>query len=289
MVKKKGKSKRTSLQDKYKIQRKVVETHRKRRKQAKKDAATGKTIPKKKDPGIPNSWPFKQELLGQIQRSKDRQTQKLEELKQRRKAELQALRQHQAEGGSARTVQELMAQATADQDAFNAKQQDGIVEESTTSVDATVGQSSRRAYLKELKKVVESSDVILQVLDARDPIATRAMHPSIVQMLESSADKRVVMVLNKIDLIPKPVVGDWLSYLRKSHPAIAIKANQGYAHAGEVSEDATVATKAVGMDGLLQLLKNYARTGVGKNKTSIVVGIVGYPNVGYVSYLILLF
>lgn len=282
MVKKKGKSKRTSLQDKYKIQRKIVETHRKRRKQAKKDAATGKMIPKKKDPGIPNSWPFKQELLGQLQRSKDRQTKQIEELKEKRRAELQALRKHQAEGGSARTVEELMAQATADQDAFLARQQ---TDEDTAkaTVDGSVGQPSRRAYLKELKKVIESSDVILQVLDARDPIATRAMHPSIVELLESSADKKVVMVLNKIDLIPKAVVGDWLSYLRKSHPAIAIKANQGYAHTGEPSEDATVA--AVGMDGLLQLLKNYARTGVGKNKTSIVVGVVGYPNVGYVSCL----
>jgi nuclear GTP-binding protein len=292
MVKKKGKSKRSTLQDKYKIQRKIVETHRKRRKVAKKDAASGKVIPKKKDPGIPNSWPFKQELLGQIQQSKDRQTKKLEELKEKRKVELLALRQHQAEGGSARTVVELMAQATADQDAFRAKQLD---EEDVPAIKAaaditgnkksndskkSVGQPSRRAYLKELKKVVESSDVILQVLDARDPIATRAMHPSIVQLLESSAEKRVVMVLNKIDLVPKAIVGEWLSYLRKSHPAIAIKASHGFGHTGGETEDATKANKAVGMDGLLQLLKNYARTGVGKNKTSIVVGVIGYPNVG---------
>jgi nuclear GTP-binding protein len=36
------------------------------------------------------------------------------------------------------------------------------------------------------------------------------------------------------------------------------------------------------MEGLLQLLKNYARTGgsSGKSKTTIVVGVIGYPNVG---------
>lgn len=33
---------------------------------------------------------------------------------------------------------------------------------------------SRRAYYKELKKVVEASDVILQVLDARDPEGCRS-------------------------------------------------------------------------------------------------------------------
>lgn len=149
MVKKKGKSKRTTLQDKYKAKRKVVETHRKRRKQAKKDAASGKMIPKKKDPGIPNSWPFKQELLGQIQHAKDRQNQKIEELKEKRKLELRALRKHQAEGGSARTVQELMAQATADQDAFHARQQDTVPVTYTNAVDKSVGQQSRRAYLKD--------------------------------------------------------------------------------------------------------------------------------------------
>ena len=32
---------------------------------------------------------------------------------------------------------------------------------------------SRRAYVKELKKVVENSDVIIEVLDARDPEGCR--------------------------------------------------------------------------------------------------------------------
>ena len=57
MVKKKGKSKRISLKDKYKIQHRVVETHRKTRKQAKRDAKAGivRHDKKNKDPGIPNS------------------------------------------------------------------------------------------------------------------------------------------------------------------------------------------------------------------------------------------
>ena len=55
------KSKRTSLHDKHKIEKKVREHHRNLRKDMKKN-------PKKyarKDPGIPNSWPFKQQLLKQ--------------------------------------------------------------------------------------------------------------------------------------------------------------------------------------------------------------------------------
>lgn len=33
---------------------------------------------------------------------------------------------------------------------------------------------SRRAYYKELKKIMENSDIILQVLDARDPEGSRS-------------------------------------------------------------------------------------------------------------------
>ena len=107
MVKKKGKSKRISLQDKYKIQKRVVETHRKNRKQAKRDSKAGIVRHnKKKDPGIPNSWPFKQELLQNIKLEKERmENRKLEE-KERKK------------NGGAANLQELMMQANQKQSEF---------------------------------------------------------------------------------------------------------------------------------------------------------------------------
>ena len=85
--------------------------------------------------------------------------------------------------------------------------------------------------------------------------------------------------MNKIDLVPKKVVADWLTYLRRSHPTITIKASQERGNAEEVQVDANSTSVPVGMDGLLQLLKNYSRTGGlgGKTKTTIVVGILGYP------------
>ena len=119
----------------------------------------------------------------------------------------------------------------------------------------------------------------MQVLDARDPIGSR-IHPTIEDAILSQSDKRMVLVLNKIDLVPKQVVGEWLTYLRRSHPTIAIKASQERGSAEEVqSVDASSTSVPVGMDGLLQLLKNYARTGGsgGKSKTAITVGILGYP------------
>lgn len=287
MVKKKGKSNRTTLKDKYKIKRRVAETHRKRKKQAKRDLKNGIVRPnqQKRDPGIPNSWPFKQDLLKDIQRARERQQEQQQLQKEKRKGDLRALREHQAQGGGCRTVEELMARANQDRQAFAAKQGDfssagtNTASEDKSDGRVAAGQQSRRAYLRELKKVVESADVLLQVLDARDPIGSR-IHKTLEDVILSKADKRMVLVLNKIDLVPKEVVSQWLTVLRRSHPTIAIKACKNMSDGDD--KDAANSTVPVGMDGLLQLLKNYARTGAGggKSKTTIVVGIVGYPNVG---------
>lgn len=295
MVKKKGKSKRITLKDKYKIQRRVAETGRKRKKQAKRDAKNGIVRPsdlKKRDPGIPSSWPFKQELLKDIAKARERQQQSQQDKKEKRKIELKALREHQAEGGACKTVEELMAKVQNDQLAFAAR--GGAVATTAGGASATAsattsgdekgdgavaaGQQSRRAYLRELKKVVDTADVLLQVLDARDPPGSR-IHKTLEDVILGRADKRMVLVLNKIDLVPKDVVGRWLTVLRRSHPTVAIKAGREARGKDNVEEDPATSNSPVGMDGLLQLLKNYARTG-GKSKTTIVVGVIGYPNVG---------
>lgn len=306
MVKKKGKSKRTSMKDKFKIQKRTAETNRKQKKQAKRDAAAGKvTQKKKKDPGIPNSWPFKADLLKEIQRTRERQQEQQRQAKEQRQANLRALKEHQSEGGTARTIEELMALAQQSQNEFAAKE--AFVSEDVTDTkqrqDSSVaaGQQSRRAYLRELRKVIDGSDVLLQVLDARDPINSR-IHPKIEEMILSRPDKKMVVLLNKIDLVPKPVVQAWLTHLRRSVPALAVRADKIVERStskkkkegedGNEDNDAvsmavststsSKASDVLGMEGLLQLLKNYARVRVPgkKSKTTIVVGIIGYPNVG---------
>lgn len=57
---KKSKSKRMTLKQKYKIIKKVKEHHKKKKKELKKK---GLTEPKRKDPGLPSQWPFKEELI----------------------------------------------------------------------------------------------------------------------------------------------------------------------------------------------------------------------------------
>jgi nuclear GTP-binding protein len=273
MVKKKGKSKRTSLKDKYKIQRRVVESHRKSRKQAKRDTKNGvNRHDKKKDPGIPNSWPFKQQLLAEISRARDLAADAQLEKKNNK---------------SAKNLEELMARANASRNEFQAKVNSGDVQSPSSNGEApkqNLGEQSRRAYLSTLRKVIDDSDIILQVLDARDPMGTR-IRPSIENAVLNHYDKKMVLVLNKIDLIPKDAVSGWLNYLRRSRPTLAIKCGTNIRDnkvgRSEVNcQGALSSSCGVGVEGLLGLLKNYARTGGGKGKTCITVGIIGYPNVG---------
>jgi len=85
------------------------------------------------------------------------------------------------------------------------------------------GQNSRRAYLSELRKVIERADVILHILDARDPLGTRST--SVEDMVSRYPYKKLVYILNKADLVPKNILIDWLTYLRKNYPTIPFKCN----------------------------------------------------------------
>ena len=60
---KKSKSKRTTLKQKYKVLKKVKEHHRKKAKQLRTSGSKPKAP---KDPGIPGQWPFKEQLLKEL-------------------------------------------------------------------------------------------------------------------------------------------------------------------------------------------------------------------------------
>jgi nuclear GTP-binding protein len=67
-------------------------------------------------------------------------------------------------------------------------------------VDAslTVRDSSAKAFMRELRKVIERSDVIIQVLDARDPEGTRSRWVEDEVRRHDAQGKKLLGVVNKI-------------------------------------------------------------------------------------------
>ena len=166
----------------------------------------GKT---KKDPGIPNLHPFKERMI----RLEEERRVKEEQAVAARKA----LALKQKKGGSLADMAAAAAQRTAEYEATQA------MEAGDASTD-TITDVSRRAYYKEFRKVVDAADVILEVLDARDPMGCRCRRVE-QQILAAGSDKRLVLVLNKIDLVPKSVLEKWMVYLRNEFPVLAFKAS----------------------------------------------------------------
>jgi nuclear GTP-binding protein len=62
----------------------------------------------------------------------------------------------------------------------------------------TVRDSSSRAFMRELRKVIERSDVVIQVLDARDPEGTRSRWVEEEVRKREGQGKKLLAVVNKI-------------------------------------------------------------------------------------------
>lgn len=122
------------------------------------------------------------------------------------------------------------------------------------------GQSKR--IWNELFKVIDSSDILLMVLDARDPLGTRSHHVE-KYLKKEKAHKHLVFVLNKVDLVPIWVTQRWVAILSKEYPTIAFHASMNH---------------PFGKGALINLLRQFSKLHADKKQIS--VGLVGYPNVG---------
>lgn len=143
--------------------------------------------------------------------------------------------------------------------------------------EVSVGQaSSRKTYDKVFKQVVEQADVVLYVLDARDPEGTRSRDVERNVMAAASGGKRLILILNKVDLIPPKVLRDWLIYLRRYFPTLPLRASGAApnAHTFNHREISVSSTSTA----LFKALKSYAAAR--QLKRAVSVGVIGYPNVG---------
>ncbi|KAL9018323.1 MAG: hypothetical protein Q9185_004356 [Variospora sp. 1 TL-2023] len=311
MVNKPGKpkSKRTPVRLRHRIEKASAAKQRKQRKLAKKNPEWRSRL--KKDPGIPNLFPYKDKILHQINEKKRL---KEEELLQRREetrdriiaqpAKHDAVNPEGKRDGQEDLLDETMEDETPAESsnplaALLASAKARAVEyqggsegnyddaadhddsESNIDLDASVNHGkphdpSQRAFDKVYKTILSYSDIILYVLDARDPNGTRSRAIEREIMAADAGSKRLILILNKIDLVPPPVLKSWLTYLRRYFPTLPLRASTPAPNA-RTFDHKSLTVKGTS-ETLLRALKTYAN---GKQlKRSTTVGIIGYPNVG---------
>lgn len=267
----------------------------------------------KKDPGIPSLFPYKGKLLAEIEERK-RADQELK-LKQRdeQRAANKAAKLAASDASANPDAEEddemdfddeevtvkgnSIADFAASIASRNAKysgepededimdddddENESMEEEEWTGFDGETSSSalkketSRKMFDKDFKTVVENSDVILYVLDARDPEGTRSRDVEKMVLNAARGEKRLILVLNKIDLVPKKVLNDWLTHLRLSFPTLPLRATSSIASHTYNHKNLTLQSTAA---ALLKSLKSYSQKRA--LKRSLTVGIVGFPNVG---------
>lgn len=133
--------------------------------------------------------------------------------------------------------------------------------ERSSKSDRNVKGQSHRIW-NELYKVIDSSDVVVHVLDARDPLGTKCNQ--IEEFIKTKAQhKHLIYVLNKVDLIPKAATAQWLRLLSKEHPCLAYHSNSLDNNYGRAN-----------LMNLFRQLKTLYR------KDTLSIGFVGYPNTG---------
>ncbi|OCT94829.1 hypothetical protein XELAEV_18012510mg [Xenopus laevis] len=106
---------------------------------------------------------------------------------------------------SACDVQELIVNAEALAENYNQQNDRDLVTEDTGVRDEVREEIYKKGQSKriwgELYKVIDSSDVVVQVLDSRDPMGTRSPHIE-TYLKKEKPWKNFIFVLNKCDLVP---------------------------------------------------------------------------------------
>lgn len=94
---------------------------------------------------------------------------------------------------------------------------------------------SKKAHWRDIKKVVENADVIVYVLDARDPIGT--LNLEVDELIHTNA-KKLIYVLNKTDLVPPENVKAWIAKFKKEKSlCLPFQANLTVFNKGEEADE----------------------------------------------------
>jgi nuclear GTP-binding protein len=193
----------------------------------------------------PNSWPVKQEMLRQMKEKKD-----------------EAARIDQADS----------------EDEFFEKEDSSDFSETEIlkEPEPPSTQKKERVPKKQLYRhyvnVIKNSDIIIEVLDGRDPLGSRSEEVENL-IKEIDPNKTIILLINKIDELSRDNIESWLTYFRKQIPTLAFQ-----------SAVPKTFNTCLGVTTLLRVIKNFVKN-TNKGEETITVGVVGFPNVGKTSVI----
>ncbi|KAK7060149.1 hypothetical protein VNI00_000913 [Paramarasmius palmivorus] len=292
-------SKRGTTHERRRLQERIKESKRKKTKEAKKNPQWKSKH--KKDPGIPNTFPYKDQILAEVAE----QRRLAAEEKQRRKDAKKGILANQAEEEPSDNEIEVDDEAPLDDDKEEDTQGVGSISAKRIAGSRVKGPIAPIAEdddeddeddvpilinrdLPNLQSVIDQADVIVQLLDARDPFSFRSSH---LEKVTAQAGKKLLFVLTKIDACPRESVEAWAAVLRKEHPTLLFRAATSFLP-GNARVPADVKGKAkahdscadaLGLDIIQQHLGDLANK-KGKDD-SLTVAVVGVANVGKSSFV----
>jgi len=282
-----------TLQQKYKIQKRVKEYKRKLKKAGKKLGPNGGEWKSKKEAAIPNDWPFKAQMLSEIERQKQMEKDAQEKNKQARKVLAEKKKRDAAAGIVSKPEESVLPKGMGAPIPPTAAESNAILLDAAT-----------KRHWREVKQAVEEADVVLEVLDARDPLGSRCLeleswaHGKLREKAAKSgagaeaAPKPIILVLNKVDLVPVSVTQAWLDFFAKHDalfPVVAFHTHRGLdssEHKGTVVSPKEV---CAGAETLLQLIHTLhadaQQQQQGDVPATLKVACIGFGNVGKSSVL----
>ncbi|PCH41575.1 hypothetical protein WOLCODRAFT_119235 [Wolfiporia cocos MD-104 SS10] len=268
-------SKRGTTNQREKIKHKVAETRKKRKKEAKKNPQWKTKHPK--DPGIPNNFPYKDQILAEVAEERRKAAEEKQKRKEEKKAAI-ASEGAEAAAGSEEAFDGVRTVNAKLQSKGSSKLVPAAPEPTESDDDVPV---LMNRDLPNLKAVLDSADVVIEVLDARDPLRCRSSH-----IEELSEGKKVLLVLNKIDACPRESVSSWATTLRISHPTILFRSASAFlpdpispAPAAKGRDKGKArADDAWGTDAALACLRHWASEKGGA--TPLSVAVIGTTNAG---------
>lgn len=152
-------------------------------------------------------------------------------------------------------------------------------------------QISKKGHQREIFKACDQADIIVQILDARDPEGSRSDH---IDELAAEKGKKLIYIMNKIDLIPEANLKEWLKYY-KAQKLLCLpfrgnlfldgtKDQEMKTEEAEPNEELTLNEDR--KEKIMTMLFKYQRKFAEKQeKQRIGIAVVGYANCGKSSFI----